>query len=76
MLLFIHLYENSMYYSNLFNNTWAESSEILGMHGLWWNITSSVKMRNTGLQLSFVFLPSSNFSVSVISFVTVDKEMF
>lgn len=33
-------------------------------------------MRNSGLQLSFVFLPSSNFSVSVISFVTVDKEMF
>lgn len=60
----------------MFNNTWAASSEILGMGSLWWNITSSVKMRNSGLQLSFVFLPSSNFSVSVISFVTVDKEMF
>ena len=33
-------------------------------------------MRNSDLQLSFVFLPSSNFSVSVISFVTVDKEKF
>ena len=31
-------------------------------------------MRNTGLQLSFVFLPSSNFSVSVISFVTLTKK--